>query len=288
MSSQKPVLSVFNYIDFRSFLNDYLKHIRELQPAFSFNYLVTDFGFKSRSHLIDIIKGRPLSDKYIPSYLKFCKLDGNAAEYFRAIVGYHQARTDDAKSKCWEIIVRLSPNLKTIQLENEAYEYFSKWYHPVIISILDLNKKERDHRAIAKIFKPEISAVQARHAIATLQKLGFLEWDEAQSEWKFNNKFFSCTKDAHAAALRGFHDQMLKLGTEAYANDFKHQNFSTLTVSVSMKARKDIQEIIEDARKNILDRAKEDSGSEVATQINFQMFDLSKRIIKDNKNKDKD
>jgi len=269
---------IFQYLDFRSYLRDYLAYLRSVRPAFSFQWLIDDFGLKSRAHYLDIVRGRTLTPKFVPAYEKICGLQGAEAEYFRAIVGYAQARNPDVKQKYFEHIVELSPNLKTIALESEAYTYFSQWYYPVMISVLDLDRTERDHRVIAKRFKPAISAVQARKALAALQQMGFLSWDDERGEWIFHNKFFSCTREAHAAALKRFHTQMLQLGAQRYRDDYKHQYFSTLTLSVSMKARADIQKMIDDVRGRILDRVKQDSGSEVAMQVNMQMFDVSKRM----------
>ncbi|MBD3320567.1 MAG: TIGR02147 family protein [Chitinivibrionales bacterium] len=276
--SDRP--SVYDYLNFRAYLKDYIQYYKSENAAFTYRVLAEEFGFKSRSHYIDIVKGRTLTPRYIHSYIKFCGLNKKEAEYFRALVGYNQAKSDTAKSKLFNRIIACSPNLETVQLENEAYQYFAKWYQPVMISILDLNRKENDHRKIAKKFNPPISAVQAKHAIKELVKLGFISWNDTQKRWEFHHKFFKCTDDARVLALKKFHRQMMDLGISAYKKDFKQQTFSTLTLSVSDRVKTEIDEMIADLRKRILDKIKSDTSPETVLQVNFQTFELAKRSKK--------
>ena len=125
------------------------------------------------------------------AYKKICDLAGREAEYFEALVGYDQAKDDPERIRHFDTIVRLSPNLETIKLENEAYRYFSKWYYPVVLSVLDILKNERDHKKIAFFCKPRISAVSARNAIKALTELGFVSWDEGGNRWRLVSVSFS-------------------------------------------------------------------------------------------------
>ncbi|MBD3346859.1 MAG: TIGR02147 family protein [Chitinivibrionales bacterium] len=272
---QKP--SVFDYLNFRRYLKDYIRYYKATNPSFVYQILVEKYGFKSRSHYIDVTKGRSLTSRYMQSYIQFLGLNKKESDYFRALVGYNQAKTDTEKSKIFKKIVSLSPNLETVKLENEAYQYFSKWYQPVMISILDLDRSEHDHRVIAKKFNPPITAVQAKHAISELNKLGFISWDKEKAEWTFHRKFFKCTDEARVLALKKFHKQMQDLGIEAYKKDFKNQTFSTLTVSISNKTKNEIDTMITELRKKILDKVKGDITPETVLQVNFQTFDLAKR-----------
>jgi uncharacterized protein (TIGR02147 family) len=273
---------VFNYLDFRAYLKDFLKYMRMRNPAFRFQTLVEKFGLNSRSHYIDTMKGRRLTDKFIDSYLRICELEGKDADFFRAIVGYEQARTESEKTGYFNSIVALSPNLETVKLEQETYRYFSKWYHPVMLSLLDVHRQENDHRKLAKYIKPPISAVQAKRAIRLLEELSFISWDAAAGQWISYHKFFKCTDGAQAVALREFHRKMMEAGRNAYDRDYDGQNFSTLTLSASFETRRKIERLIVDFRKTLMDTIKEDSRSEVVIQINLQLFELSKLIRKKN------
>lgn len=281
---QRP--DIFQHFDFRKFLNDYLAFLRHTNPHFSFQTLVNDFGLNSRSHYIDIINGRKLTKRFIPAYEKICNFTEKESVYFKTLVSFNQSKSIDEKKVLFEKITKLAPTLETIQLENEIYDYFQHWYIPAMVSILDIYKNENDHRILAKLFNPQISAVQARKALNTLQKLNFIAWDNKKKEWIFNRKFFKCSNESKAVALRQFHRQMHQLGSEAYSNQFEEQTFATLTVSVSEATRREIDLMIAELKDRVMEKAKADSNPEVAVQVNFQSFLLSqpgRKVMKEGK-----
>jgi uncharacterized protein (TIGR02147 family) len=235
---------------------------------------------RSRAHFIDIIKGRRLTDAFIDSYIRFCVLNGKAERYFRAIVGYDQARTSSEKTCFFNEILLLSPELEVVKLEQEAFLYFSKWYHPAMLSMLDIFKHETDHREIAKMFKPRISALQAKQAIQLLTELKFVSWDESRKQWLHHHKFFKCTEKIRAIALKDFHKKMIEAGRDAYENDFQRQDFSTLTLGVSPKMKKEIEDMVIAFRKSIMEKVKADADPRLVVQMNLQLFELSKPLGK--------
>jgi uncharacterized protein (TIGR02147 family) len=271
---QKPLApNVFDYLDFRRYLKDFLHFLRQNNPAFRFQTLVEQFG-------LHIIKGRKLTSAFLDSYIRICALEGNAALYFRAIVGYEQASNDAEKTSCFNEILALSPHLETVKLEQEAYRYFSKWYHPVMLSMLDIYKGTNDHREIAKMFKPKISALQAKQAIQALSELQFVSWDENRKQWTVHHKFLRCTDKARVVALKEFHKKMIDAGRQAYENDFHNQDFSTLTLSTSVETKKEIESMIVEFREKIMEKVKTDVNPRLVVQMNLQLFEMSKPLSK--------
>jgi uncharacterized protein (TIGR02147 family) len=276
--SQKP--DIFNYLNFREFLKDHLGYIRLKNPAFRFQTLVEKYGLCSRSHYIDILNGRKLTKKFSGRYLQICGLSGKEAGYFQALIGYDQAQNDAEKMRHFHEILRLSPNLETVKLEQEAYRYFSAWYNPVMLSVLDLNRHEQDHRKIAALFKPKITAIQVRQALKTLTDLQFISWDKDRNVWNIHHQFLKSTDGAKAAALKSFHKEMQRIGMQTYKTDFDNQTFSTLTLSTSIKTKIEIEHMVADLRQTIMEKVKADADPEVVTQVNFQIFSLSKIVPK--------
>jgi uncharacterized protein (TIGR02147 family) len=275
---QKP--DIFNYLNFREYLKEHLAYMRRANPAFRFQTLVERYGLSSRSHYIDIMNGRKLKKKFLAVYQQICDLSGEEADYFRALVGYDQAQNDAEKMRHFHAILGLSPNLATVKLEQEAYRYFSAWYNPAMLSVLDLDRHERDHRKLAVLFKPKITAIQARQALKTLTDLQFISWDEEQNTWNIHHQFLKSTDGARAAALNSFHKEMQRIGMQAYKTDFDNQTFSTLTLSTSIGTRNEIDRMVADLRQAIMEKAKADADPEVVTQVNFQAFSLSKMVMK--------
>ena len=278
MSNPVKKPDIFKYFDFRLYLSDLLTFFRQRDPGFTFQKLVDQFSLNSRSHYIDIINGRKLTRKFFPIYIRICELNDKEAAYFKSLVLYNQSKPSDNKRQHFQAIYTMASDLEIVKLEGEVYEYFEHWYIPAMLSLIDINKSERDHRVLAKKLNPPITAIQARQAIEKLTNLNMISWNDSQQEWLLHNKFFQCSSDAHATALKEYHKQMQKLGMNAYDEDFNGQTFSTQTLSISSQLRNKIDEMIFNLRKMILEEVKKDTSPEVVLQVNFQTFYLSQAV----------
>jgi uncharacterized protein (TIGR02147 family) len=97
MAESRIKPDIFDYLNFREYLRDCLPYLRKQYPAFRFQTLVEKFGLKSRSHYIDIIKGRKLTDRFIKNYVEICGLSGKEAQYLEALVRYDQTKSASEK-----------------------------------------------------------------------------------------------------------------------------------------------------------------------------------------------
>ncbi len=270
--------NLFGYLNFREYLKDFLEFYRAQRPAFRFQTLVDEFGFATRSHLLDVLKGRRLSNKYLSAYHRFCNLSSKELEYFNALVNYNQSKSPSQKAKGFALVQSLCPSITTLELEQEAYQYFAKWYHPLVLSLLDLDLSEASPQAIASKSRYPLSAKEVSASLKFLKQSGFVSWSELENRWVYHTKFFKSTKGAQAAALVAFHGHMQKLGALAYEEQFDSQTFSTLTLSMSLETKKEIDAMIVDLRKRILEKVKQDNHAELVLQINLQNFELTRTV----------
>jgi uncharacterized protein (TIGR02147 family) len=249
--------------------------LRDRDPDFTFQKLAETHKLNSRSHYIDIINGRKLTNKFLETYTKICELNEKESEYFKALVLYDQSTISEKKREYFKTISSYSSNLESIKQESEIYQYFEHWFIPAMLSMLAIYKNENDHRIIAKYFNPPISAVQSRKAINILIKLGMISWNATKNEWILKKKQFHCSKEAENSALKEFHKQVQKLGIDVDDTELDRQTFSAQTIAVSMQMRNKIDEMISDLRLRIFEQIKSDITPEIVLQINIQTFKLS-------------
>ncbi|MBD3319960.1 MAG: TIGR02147 family protein [Chitinivibrionales bacterium] len=86
--------SVFEFIDYRQFLNHYYYVKKAETRYFSFRYFANKAGINSSSFLKHVIDGR--RNLTPVACVQFCAalgLDGKQATYFRHLVMFNQART---------------------------------------------------------------------------------------------------------------------------------------------------------------------------------------------------
>lgn len=274
--SQKP--DIFTYLDFRLYLSDILSWIREKDPEFTFQKLTETSELNSRSHFIDILNGRKLTKKFLPVYQKICELNGKEAKYFRALVLYNQPSVSENKRELFKTISELSSSPDAIKLEGEVYTFYKHWSIPAMYSMISIVRNVRDHRVLARLFNPPLSAIQARNALQVLIQLEMISWNKDKNKWITRKKQFLSSTDAQAAALREFHKQVQQLGRYTFEADLEKQTFYAQTHCVSLKLKKKIDEMILEFQRKILDLINEDTSPEVLLQINTQAFYLSQII----------
>ncbi len=147
-----------------------------------------------------------------------------------------------------------------------------------MFSMLHIVRNVRDHRVLARLFNPPLSAVQARSTLQVLMQLEMIKWDNDKNEWIMKKKQFISSSSAQAAAFKGFHRQIQQLGKNLFEAEFEKQKFYSQTHCVSVSLKERIDEMVLEFQRNVLDLINEDSSPQVILQINMQTFCLSQII----------
>jgi len=96
--SRKPAVDIFDYIDYRRYLEDYYKARKEQDSYFSCRYIAQKVGFRSASFFSQIIKGRSnVSSAMVLRFAQFLKLNKKETDYFETLVQFCQAKTHEEK-----------------------------------------------------------------------------------------------------------------------------------------------------------------------------------------------
>jgi uncharacterized protein (TIGR02147 family) len=88
------MIDIFNYTDYRAFLNDFYIQSKERNSHFSYQLFSQKAGINSKGFLFNVIKGKKhLSKANILGLMRACNLAKQGAEYFECLVDFNQART---------------------------------------------------------------------------------------------------------------------------------------------------------------------------------------------------
>jgi uncharacterized protein (TIGR02147 family) len=177
--------SIFNYSDYRKFLEEYYTFNKKDKAFFSYRYIASRVGFKSAGHFTQILKGQAnISAHLISRFIDFLKFSRREAEYFELLVNFNQAKTQDDKKRYFERMAKYK-EIKTRILNPDEYEFYRKWFYAAICDILSFYPFKDDYHALARMVEPAITAAQARKAIELLEKLHLIR--------KNDNGFFEKT-----------------------------------------------------------------------------------------------
>jgi uncharacterized protein (TIGR02147 family) len=275
---------IFTFTDYRKFLAAYYQEKKAESPAFSYQNFSRKAGFTSKSSVFNVMKGRKNLSK--ASSLQLAEAMGlrkREAQFFDTLVSFNQAQSFKERDFFFEQLNGIRPQSATAssakQLRQDQFEFYAKWYHVVIRSLIDAFPFKGDCKRLASLVYPAITPRQARESLRLLQRLGLIE-EAKDGSFRVTSKVLTTGSEVTSLAVQRFHLDTMQLAAQALqrlASD--ERNISGLTLGISKDAYGKIREVILECQQKIMDIAEKDSKTDGVYQLNFHFFPVSKRGI---------
>ena len=269
----KPIVE---YSDFRQYMLDYYEE-RKRRSVFSWREFSKIAGFTSSSYMKVVCDGKSkLSRIGVERTGAAMGLVGFEMEYFRAMVEFGQASTEEKKKAAYENMLAIAKVHKVRVLEGDLFEFYDSWQNPVVRELAPLMPGATPGE-IAKKCYPEISAAEVQQSLNFLTKAGLLK-KAGDSSFVQAETSITGTPDATRLALRGMHRQMSKLATPALDLPVEQRNFSGVTMGVSRESYERIVKVLDECRRQIIAIAADDKDIDQVYRLNLQLFPLTKNV----------
>ena len=269
----KPIVE---YSDFRQYMLDYYEE-RKRRSVFSWREFSKIAGFTSSSYMKVVCDGKSkLSRIGVERTGAAMGLVGFEMEYFRAMVEFGQAVTEEKKKAAYENMLAIAKVHKVRVLEGDLFEFYDSWQNPVVRELAPLMPGATPGE-IAKKCYPEISAAEVQQSLNFLTKAGLLK-KAGDSAFVQAETSITGTPDATRLALRGMHRQMSKLATPALDLPVEQRNFSGVTMGVSRESYERIVKVLDECRRQIIAIAADDKNIDQVYRLNLQLFPLTKNV----------
>jgi uncharacterized protein (TIGR02147 family) len=271
------VKSLFEYTNYRKYLQDYYEYHKAHTRYFSFRYFSGRAGFSSPSQLKLIINGeRNLSPESIEKFARALKLGKKEGGYFRALVNFNQAKSEQARDMHFRELMRSAAGTHIRQVGEGQYEFYSKWYHSAIRELVAMPGFKEDPVWIAGQLTPSIKPLQAKKSLKLLKDLGLIKYEKpgnlAQSE-----PLITSGDEVKSLMVRNFHRQMTGLAQEALERvPREKREISSITIGISEKTFRELKERIAKFEDEMLEMVGQDQApSRHVYQLNYQLFPLT-------------
>ena len=163
---------IFTYLDYRAFLQDSFEELKVTHKSFSHRAFARMAGFSSSNFPMLVMQGkRNLSTEGIHKVAKGLKLKKSESEFFEHLVRFEQAGSDSERNFYYSRIASNRRYVSARPLEKEQFDYYSKWYIPVIREMLLLKDFKEDPKWIAQRLSPNITEREAEQALKSLLDL---------------------------------------------------------------------------------------------------------------------
>ncbi len=270
---------VFEYLDYRSFLRDMFLYRKEQIRHFSYRYFARKSGFKSPNFLKLVTDGiRNLTNESIGKIARGFDLKKQEREYFELLVFMNQAQTHEEKNHYYKKMMSLKGYREIRKLESAEYEYFSKWYYPVIREILMFGDRRHSPEQIADMLSPPVTVPEVKKAIDLLFKSGLIQKDE-EGHWFQSDRNLSTGPEVKSLVIANYHREMLRIAAESIERyPAAERDISALVLSVTRDRMKDLKKKTAEFRKQLLEMASAEKDPDQVVQVNIQVFPLTGKL----------
>jgi uncharacterized protein (TIGR02147 family) len=268
--------NIFEYTNYRTFLKDYYEERKSLE-GYTYRDFSKETGMNSSSWLMHLIRGtKNLSSDTTARIANALHFSRHETDYFEMLVNFTQADESEEKNLFFNQMMDLKKKLKIIRIGEEQYEYYTKWYYPVIRSLVSKVNWRDDYALLAKKLLPPITQSEAKKSIALLEKLGFIEKNQAGA-WVQKNEVISTGDEVMSLNIVNYHKQVTKLAENAFDRSEKEwRDISSLTMGINKEDVLAIKAKIQQFRKEIMEIARASERADRVYQLNFHFFPVSK------------
>jgi uncharacterized protein (TIGR02147 family) len=272
------MVDIFAYLDCRAYLREYYRVRSERDKTFSHRTICTKLGQGpgSRSYFNNILAGRVrISPNLATRLVGLLKLESEQAAYFRLMVLFTQSDSAEEKDMLFEQLVMANKS-KQPTIHPDTFAYFRKWYNIVIRELLDFFPFSDDYPSLAAKVRPAITAAQAKEAIEFLSGAGLI-CKNAEGLYKSVAKSITTGSQSESFLINSYQAACMDLAKRSMGdNAGMPQNFSTLTMSVSEQAYRQIEKKLSKLRSEVVFLVEKDGQpSDRVYQFNFQLFPVS-------------
>lgn len=271
--------TVFSYSDYRSFLKDYLQHLKLTKPRFSLRSFARMGGFGSPSYIKMVIDGqRNLTAQSISAILKALQLNQKERNFFRDLVHLNQAKNLTQRELHAKNLIQQADSAGIYIVKESQLNYYSRWYYSVIRELVGSKSFKKDPHWIAMQLVPRISPAEASQALEHLTQLGMIKIDPVTGEFKQTEDVISAGDEVSSVLLADFHRQMIRLAGESISRVPKtEREVSSATIFLTAEQFTTLRELMRTIKHQALDmggRSQEGESGRVY-QVCLQLFPLS-------------
>lgn len=279
MFSEKIMISVFNYTDYRKYLSDYYTFENSKNRRFSYRFIAEHVGFNSAGFFTKILKSETnISLNMAEDFAIFLKLTRRQTKYFLELVQYNQAKEDSDKKEHFENMLKFK-EVTFHKMELINYKFFDKWYYPVIRDILAFYPFDgTNYPELASMLIPAISVPNAKNAIRVLEELNLIKKSK-KGIYKQVHKILDCGDDeVNSIARCNYMQSALDITKNSvFGIPKKERLLSSTTISISDDSYDKIVELANEFRKKVLAVAEEDQVPSRTNLMMIQLFPVSQR-----------
>ncbi len=249
------------YTDYRIYLSDYYSHKKKTSGFFSYRQFCMKAGLKSPSIYREVVSGkRNLTPSTITAFIKGVGFSEREGKFFENLVLFNQAKSEESKKKYLAILRGLRYRKPQKLIPVHLYEYYDKWYHPVIRELAVAFDWKDDFAHLGRSVNPPLKTSEARESVDLLLRMGFLKKLE-NGKYMQTNPDITTGAEVNSLSIRQLNRTYAQLGLEAIDRfPPSERDISSIIMGIPKRKLTELKQVIVDFRKRIIELADNGSG----------------------------
>ncbi len=230
---KRTKLNIFDYTDFRQFIEDRLNELSADNAKYSRRYIVRCMGLSGNNYLKMIIDGsRNLTDDVARKLVDAIALKEDEARFFYDLVAYGQAKTTKVRTEAFENLRRNRRFKKVHSLDLDHYDYMTDTLTLALRELINYPDFQEDPTWISKQLTIKATPKAIREGFGKLIRLGLVERD-VDGHLKVTMLHTATGDQLGNEPLRVYHRNMLKAAMKAQDLPADRRYYRGLTMSIS-------------------------------------------------------
>lgn len=270
----KPITE---YRDYRCYMQDFYNE-RKRGVAFTWREYARLAGFTSPTYLKLVCEGKSnLSELGIERVAAAMSLGGFELVYFRYLVQFSQAKTDEVRKAAFASMKDIAKAHKIRVINSDAFTYFESWKNPVVRELVAMMPGATPE-ALAEMCWQPVSSAEVRKSLDFMVDVGLLK-RKSKNEYTQVDKALVCDSDAMPVVIRSMHREMAGFAQKAIDEfEVEERNFSGVTMAVDRSSYEQIVRELESCRRKIVAIANSTEKADRVYRMNLQLFPMTKKI----------
>jgi len=127
MNSLKDTINIFNYFDYREYLDDCYTNLKNKRRGFSYRAFSREAGVQSHNFLPRILKReRNLSEEFVPLLTGYLGLGNKEVKYFEALIAFNNVKKTSVKEQHLKKLLSLRIVNEEHKIQDEKLHFFDK------------------------------------------------------------------------------------------------------------------------------------------------------------------
>ncbi len=275
--TKKP--DIFEYTDYRQYLEAAYKYQKSIRKSFSYRFIAQQTGASSPGWFPNIVRGRiNLTSSYCVKLQKLLKMDGRESEYFELLVSYNQAGNNEEKLFYFEKLTSIR-GIQPALLRQKHLAYLTKWYISAIRELLLINQtKDGCYEKICSMIIPKLERHDVEEAIEVLKSTGMIHKD-SQGNLKPCDSVIMKDPSVKTDLWKTYMKSKMQLGIEAIETFSKDlRDISEVYMPLSRAGFEAARVEISKLRKKLLVISEKDRQSDRVYQCALLLFPLTEPV----------